>query len=90
MFLLLMEVVCPTKSVGNVSAQSSVTRCVCAVAYPSAELTMSAAIIFTHQLTANQLVQSHTPIKKVAGQYADKDVLVIGGRRDACRRVAQS
>ncbi|GHJ89943.1 hypothetical protein NliqN6_6345 [Naganishia liquefaciens] len=43
-----------------------------------------------HELTANQLVQSHTPLKKVAHEYADKDVLVLGGRRDECRRVAQS
>ncbi|KAJ9108237.1 hypothetical protein QFC19_002485 [Naganishia cerealis] len=43
-----------------------------------------------HQLTENQLVQSHTPIKRVARQWADKDVLVIGGRRDECRRVAHS
>lgn len=78
------------KSAGNVSAQSSVTRCVCAAADPSVELTISAANTSAHQLTANQLVQSHTPIKKIAAQYADKDVLVIGGRRDACRRVAQS
>lgn len=42
------------------------------------------------QLTANQLVQSHTPLKKVAHDYANKDVLVLGGRRDECRRVAQS
>ncbi|KAI5450076.1 hypothetical protein NCC49_003703 [Naganishia albida] len=43
-----------------------------------------------HELTANQLIQSHTPLKNVASQYADKDVLVLGGRRDECRRVAQS
>ncbi|KAJ9114088.1 hypothetical protein QFC22_005908 [Naganishia vaughanmartiniae] len=43
-----------------------------------------------HQLTENQLVQSHTPIKRVAGQWKDKDILVVGGRRDECRRVAHS
>lgn len=42
------------------------------------------------QLTANQLVQSHTPLKKIAHEYANKDVLVLGGRRDECRRVAES
>jgi hypothetical protein len=29
-------------------------------------------------------------LKKIAHEYADKDVLVLGGRRDECRRVAQS
>lgn len=53
-------------------------------------LTICPSDWFTYQLTANQLIQSHTPLKNVASQYADKDVLVLGGRRDECRRVAQS
>lgn len=42
------------------------------------------------QLTANQLVQSHTPIAELAHSYADKDVLVIGGVGDDVRQVALS
>ncbi|WVR07444.1 TIGR01456 family HAD hydrolase [Kwoniella sp. DSM 27419] len=42
------------------------------------------------QLSPDQLVQSHTPIKQYVQQYKDKPVLVVGGARDSCRRVAES
>ncbi|WWC63245.1 TIGR01456 family HAD hydrolase [Kwoniella dejecticola CBS 10117] len=42
------------------------------------------------ELTENQLVQSHTPIKQYVDKYRDKPVLVIGGKGEDCRRVAES
>ncbi|WWC93698.1 TIGR01456 family HAD hydrolase [Kwoniella sp. B9012] len=42
------------------------------------------------QLTENQLVQSHTPIKEYVDKYRDKPVLVLGGKGESCRRVAES
>lgn len=42
------------------------------------------------QLTSNQLVQSHTPLRSLVSSYADKHVLVLGTRNDACRKVANS
>ncbi|WVQ68148.1 TIGR01456 family HAD hydrolase [Kwoniella botswanensis] len=42
------------------------------------------------RLTENQLVQSHTPIKEYVDKYRDKPVLVLGGKGESCRRVAES
>jgi len=42
------------------------------------------------ELSPNQLVQSHTPMAPFMAAYADKPVLVIGGRGDAARKVAES
>ncbi|WWC90790.1 TIGR01456 family HAD hydrolase [Kwoniella dendrophila CBS 6074] len=42
------------------------------------------------ELTENQLVQSHTPIKEYVDKYKDKPVLVVGGKGENCRRVAES
>ena len=44
----------------------------------------------TLQLTENQLVQSHTPLRDYVARYADRPVLVCGGRGDAGRRIARS
>lgn len=41
-------------------------------------------------LGPNQLVQSHTPLAPVMAEYADRPVLVIGGRADQARKVAES
>lgn len=41
-------------------------------------------------LTENQLVQSHTPLAPIMAEYADTPVLVIGGKADAARKVAES
>ncbi|PIL33835.1 hypothetical protein GSI_03541 [Ganoderma sinense ZZ0214-1] len=38
----------------------------------------------------NQVVQAHTILKSVANKYAKKPVLVLGGRNDAVRKVAES
>ena len=42
------------------------------------------------QLDLNQIVQAHTILKSVVHKYADKPVLVLGGRNDVVRKVAQS
>jgi ribonucleotide monophosphatase NagD (HAD superfamily) len=42
------------------------------------------------ELSANQLVQSHTPLAPIMADYVDKPVLVIGGKRDTARKVAES
>ncbi|WWC71613.1 TIGR01456 family HAD hydrolase [Kwoniella pini CBS 10737] len=42
------------------------------------------------ELTENQLVQSHTPIKEYVEKYKNKPVLIIGGKGESCRRVAES
>lgn len=41
-------------------------------------------------LSPNQLVQSHTPLAPVMAPYADLPVLVIGGKGDSARKVAES
>ncbi|KAI0780322.1 HAD hydrolase [Fomes fomentarius] len=38
---------------------------------------------------SNQIVQAHTILKSVAHKYADKPVLVLGGRGDVVRKVAE-
>ncbi|KAH8081835.1 HAD-like domain-containing protein [Filobasidium floriforme] len=43
-----------------------------------------------HELSADQLVQSHTPLKLLVKPYADKHVLCLGGKGDAIRRTALS
>lgn len=35
-------------------------------------------------------MQSHTPLQQVMSKFADKVVLVIGGPRDAARKVGES
>ena len=42
------------------------------------------------QLHLSQIVQAHTILKSVVKKYADKPVLVLGGRNDVVRKVAQS
>ncbi|WVQ81944.1 TIGR01456 family HAD hydrolase [Cryptococcus sp. DSM 104549] len=42
------------------------------------------------QLTPDQLVQSHTPMREYAKQYKDSAVLVVGGEGEDCRHVAES
>ncbi|KAL7423421.1 hypothetical protein Q5752_001001 [Cryptotrichosporon argae] len=42
------------------------------------------------ELGKYQVVQSHTPLRALVAAYADKPVLVVGGRGDSCRRVAES
>lgn len=42
------------------------------------------------QLTPDQLVQSHTPMRDYAHKYKEKHVLVIGGKGESCRKVAES
>ncbi|OJT10260.1 hypothetical protein TRAPUB_13214 [Trametes pubescens] len=41
------------------------------------------------QLQISQIVQAHTILKSVAHKYADKPVLVLGGRNDDVRKVAE-
>lgn len=41
------------------------------------------------QLEINQIVQAHTILKSVSHKYADKPVLVLGGRNDDVRKVAE-
>ncbi|KAI0829926.1 HAD hydrolase [Trametes gibbosa] len=40
------------------------------------------------ELEGNQILQAHTILKSVAHKYADKPVLVLGGRNDVVRQVA--
>ncbi|WRT68322.1 TIGR01456 family HAD hydrolase [Kwoniella shivajii] len=42
------------------------------------------------ELTENQLVQSHTPIKDYVDKYRENPVLIVGGKGESCRRVAES
>lgn len=37
-----------------------------------------------------QLIQAHTPFREYAEKYGDKPVLVVGGRDNKCREVAES
>jgi ribonucleotide monophosphatase NagD (HAD superfamily) len=60
------------------------------VSEQSADTLTSKLICTCSQLTENQLVQSHTPFKKLVKPYADKHVLCIGGKGDAIRRTALS
>ena len=46
--------------------------------------------LLTRQLTPNQLVQSHTPLRDYVAKFADRPVLVCGGKGDSARRIAQS
>jgi ribonucleotide monophosphatase NagD (HAD superfamily) len=39
-------------------------------------------------VTADQVILSHTPLRRLTAQYADKSILVIGG--DSCMQVARS
>ncbi|KAI0633736.1 HAD hydrolase [Trametes polyzona] len=41
------------------------------------------------ELASNQILQAHTILKSVAHKYADKPVLVLGGRNDDVRKVAE-
>lgn len=41
------------------------------------------------QIHSKQIVQAHTILKSVAHKYADKPVLVLGGRNDVVRKVAE-
>lgn len=42
------------------------------------------------QIGEHQIVQSHTIFRSLVPRYADKPVLVVGGVRDSCRRVAEA
>lgn len=39
-------------------------------------------------VSANQVILSHTPLRRLTEQYANKNILVIGG--DSCMEVAKS
>ncbi|CDO77700.1 hypothetical protein BN946_scf184969.g51 [Trametes cinnabarina] len=41
------------------------------------------------KIHSNQIVQAHTILKSVVHKYADKPVLVLGGRNDTVRKVAE-
>ena len=41
------------------------------------------------QIHINQIVQAHTVLKSVVHKYANKPVLVLGGRNDVVRKVAE-
>lgn len=41
------------------------------------------------QLEINQIVQAHTILQSVSHKYEDKPVLVLGGRNDDVRKVAE-
>lgn len=48
------------------------------------------AILLTGiQLKPEQVVQAHTVLKKDVDRYRDKNVLVLGGKGDEVRRVAE-
>ena len=40
------------------------------------------------EVDESMIVQSHTPLKSLTATLADKDVLVVGGEGDKCRKVA--
>lgn len=42
------------------------------------------------QIGEHQIVQSHTIFRSLVPRYADKPVLVVGGVKDSCRRVAEA
>jgi hypothetical protein len=56
----------------------------------SGTLKLRTGAVLTIQLTVNQLVQSHTPLRDYVAKYADRPVLVCGGKGDAARRIARS
>lgn len=58
--------------------------------YPDDERRKTLSKNLDTELSPSQVIQSHTPLRKLAAEYADKDVLVLGGGRDAIRRVAHS
>ncbi|KAI1116118.1 HAD-like domain-containing protein [Nemania sp. NC0429] len=41
-------------------------------------------------LSADQFVQSHSPYRDLVDEYRDQNILVIGGAKDNCRKVAES
>lgn len=41
-------------------------------------------------IAENQIVQSHTIFKALAGTYANSPVLIVGGQKDSCRQVAEA
>jgi hypothetical protein len=41
------------------------------------------------QIDASQYLQAHTILKKHAQRFADEPILVLGGKRDVVRRVAE-
>ena len=41
------------------------------------------------QIKPSQLIQAHTILKSVAHKYAESPVLVIGGKYDVLRKVAE-
>ncbi|KAI0360927.1 HAD-superfamily hydrolase [Trametes cingulata] len=41
------------------------------------------------EIQSNQIIQAHTILKSVVHKYADKPVLVLGGRNDVVRKVAE-
>lgn len=57
---------------------------------PDAERRKALSRDFDVELGENQLVQSHTPLQSVVGQYKDRPVLCIGGPGDNARRVGES
>ncbi|RDX47110.1 HAD hydrolase [Lentinus brumalis] len=42
------------------------------------------------EIHSNQIIQAHTILKSVVHKYAEKPVLVLGGRNDVVRKVAES
>jgi ribonucleotide monophosphatase NagD (HAD superfamily) len=42
------------------------------------------------QISPNQLVQSHTPLRDYVGEYRDEPVLVVGGFGESGRKIAES
>lgn len=41
------------------------------------------------QIPPTQFIQSHTVLKLLGKDYLDEPVMVLGGKRDAVRKVAQ-
>ena len=41
------------------------------------------------QIRPSQFIQAHTVLKTVVNKYADTPVLVLGGRNDDIRKVAE-
>lgn len=43
----------------------------------------------SRQIRPSQYIQAHTIVKSLVPKYADSDILVLGGKFDAIRKVAE-
>lgn len=52
--------------------------------------TLTQRVLTREQIKPTQYIQAHTVLKTVVDKYADAPVLVLGGRNDDVRRVAEA